>query len=171
MPIAANALAFVLPICASLAVFQPASPQAETPQAPKAETAASILRSSRGTRLAASITRLVVKTPSLVAEVVAAVNLLLAGARSPEERRALAESAALGFVRAQRILTASGRQAEAAAVAAAVAAEGDPVLVEAVNGVGSIPPAYAEGGGPVFLLAPEAFGGGAGGAPVSPSRP
>ena len=168
MRIAATAIAVLC--CVPLAIAPSAFALANT-QAITNPDILAVLRAGRGVRLTEIVTHLLVRTPNVAGDVVGAVNLLLAGAHSAKEKRSLADSAALGFVRAKRILLASGRTAEALAISAALDAEGDPLLVEEVSNVASLPYLSTAGGPAPVPLAPDAFGGGAGGAEVSPTRP
>ena len=171
MRIAAIAVAFAVLCCPPMASVFDRSALARASHVSDPEIFDAVVRAGRGVRLSSAVTRLVVRVPHKAGDVIAAVNFLIAGAHSAQEKQSLAESAALGFVRAQRILLATGRTAEAAAIAAAIDAEGDALLVEAANGVGSLPSLSTAGGVAPPPLAPDAFGGGAGGAEVSPINP
>lgn len=150
-------------------------------------TTAAIRAAANASGLSSSVTAAAIANPGCARQLVRAVNAILSQAPA-DQRRALADQAAAGFVAAQQALIESGNVSAATSLAGMVAASGAAVLqtafatASANNPVtaggaasGARPPAQAGGNSPngsAVVLVPGSLGGsGGGGGAVSPVRP
>lgn len=167
-----------------------ASAQTSTGVTCRVITAAALQSAANASGLSAAILAMVIEHPACGRQVVRAVNTILSQAPA-EQRQALANQAAAGFVSAQQALIDSGNVGAATTLAGVVASSGSSALQTAFAAASAANPVTAGGssgtrpGAQAFnatsnnassnaavVLAPGSLGGSGGsGGSVSPVRP